>query len=176
MRHSIPEKLIHIINAIIICFCANAFLLLKTQRLPLPVFLVLLISSNLLPLYSTTCFPSKKIWLCNHGAQCLRLFLLSIAVSIAYHVIWGHQILPEELRTFLSSILLCFIVESILFWNGMISVYSTSVQLGIRHRVLGIVFGFFPVVNLILLVRIIHIAGEECSFETEKNADSGRGE
>lgn len=60
------------------------------------------------------------------------------------------------------------VVESILFWIGIITVYLTSVQLGIKWRILGVVFGWVPVVNLIMLGIIIRICGDEVRFEKRK--------
>ena len=56
----------------------------------------------------------------------------------------------------------------ILFWNGMIRVYITSVQLGMKHRVLGALCGWIPLVNFWYLVKIIRICSSEAEFETEK--------
>ena len=50
----------------------------------------------------------------------------------------------------------------------MISLYCTSVQLGIRERVIGALCGMIPIVNLIVLHRILKITAAEVEFETEK--------
>ena len=41
-------------------------------------------------------------------------------------------------------------------------------QLGIKIRVLGAVFGMVPVVNIIFLIKIIKTVSGEVSFEREK--------
>ncbi|MDE6030322.1 MAG: triacylglycerol lipase, partial [Oscillospiraceae bacterium] len=55
--------------------------------------------------------------------------------------------------------------EFIMFWNGIIRVYLTSVQLGIRYRVLGIVLGFVPIANLVMLMIIYVKVRRECNNE-----------
>ena len=66
------------------------------------------------------------------------------------------------------SVLVCVCVEAALFWNGIISVYTTSLQLGIKLRVLGIVFGPIPVAHIIMLQKIIRTTSQEVRVETEK--------
>ena len=46
--------------------------------------------------------------------------------------------------------------------------YLTSVQLGLKHRVLAALCGWIPLVNLWYLGKIIRIASDEVEFETEK--------
>ncbi|KAB7789413.1 esterase/lipase family protein [Bifidobacterium cebidarum] len=60
------------------------------------------------------------------------------------------------------------IIESIIFWIGIITVYATSVQLGIKIRVIGVLCGWIPVANLIALRLIIRTVGEEVRFESAK--------
>ena len=65
-------------------------------------------------------------------------------------------------------LLLAVILEAIVFWNGMIRVYLTSVQLGVKHRILAALCGWIPLVNLWYLAKIIHICSDEVEFETQK--------
>jgi triacylglycerol lipase len=58
--------------------------------------------------------------------------------------------------------------ESIIFWNGMLRVYLTSIQLGIKHRILAALCGWIPGINIYYLLKIIRIATEEIETETEK--------
>lgn len=60
---------------------------------------------------------------------------------------------------------LAVFVESIVFWVGIIMVYLTSEQLGIRWRVLGIVCGWIPIANLIMLHIIIKTVDAEVKLE-----------
>ncbi len=66
-------------------------------------------------------------------------------------------------------IILAAAAVSLLFWTGIIIVYVTSIQLGIRERVIGIVAGPVPVANIFALIHIIRVAAEECRTEKEKD-------
>jgi triacylglycerol lipase len=162
------EKLLYLINIILVCVCANCFYFAKRFPVLIPVFAVGLIFSNLLPMYSANDFPDKQTKICNHGTKCLKIFSLSVMVSIAYHIVTLFYLFQTQWAQWIFSVLVCVFVESIIFWNGIISVYSTSLQLGMKQRFLGIVFGLIPVANLFMLGKIIHITSEEVRFETEK--------
>ncbi|MCH5187328.1 MAG: triacylglycerol lipase [Oscillospiraceae bacterium] len=110
-----------------------------------------------------------RLRVCRHGVVCLRAFLISAAVSLAYHIVLAFRLFPESWSLWLWSAIICISVEAILFWNGMISVYCASVQLGIRHRVIGIVCGCIPILHLFMLRRIIRTVSTEVDFETEKD-------
>ena len=61
-----------------------------------------------------------------------------------------------------------FCAELVIFWNGIIKVYCTSVQLGLKYRVWGIVLGMVIPADLVMLALIYRITRRECAFETEK--------
>ena len=98
----------------------------------------------------------------------LTVFYISVIVSAVYHIILGIKTIPTDYMTFVWSALICFGVNFIVFWNGIICVYLTSTQLGIKLRVIGIICGFIPVANLIALFFIIKTTAEECFFEQKK--------
>lgn len=65
-------------------------------------------------------------------------------------------------------ILFAVILESILFWIGIAAVYVTSAQLGIKLRVIGLICGWIPVINIIILLIIIKVSISEAAFEKHK--------
>ncbi|MGN1133241.1 MAG: lipase family alpha/beta hydrolase [Oscillospiraceae bacterium] len=60
------------------------------------------------------------------------------------------------------------IAEFILFWDGTIRLYTTSVQMGIKWRVVGLICGMIPILNIFVLIKTIKIADEEYMFECDK--------
>ena len=65
-------------------------------------------------------------------------------------------------------LLILTVVEIIIFWAGIIIVYATSAQLGLKLRIIGIACGMIPVVHLVVLIIIISITSREVSFEKKK--------
>ena len=96
------------------------------------------------------------------GTLLLKIFIFLLIVDAGIlawfiaskNIVWG-------LVIFLT------IIESIIFWAGIILAYISSVQLGIKTRVLGIILGWVPIANIIMLLKIVRICSREIKTETE---------
>lgn len=166
---------LHMIKGIFLFLLANSYSVITMQRNPyilfvlIPIFLWL----NIVPSVLNHTLASKRLRTCANGCELLRLFLLSAAASIFYSILgFGGQFscgsITRNPVLWLFNTLLLILVESILFWNGIIRIYLTSEQLGIRWRVLGIVCGWIPLVHLIVLLILIRTAEREVAFENDK--------
>ena len=125
---------------------------------------------NLRPL-SAGAAPAKRIAQLACGCELLTLFWMSATVNLVFmtvETLWLIPMEPAEIAFWLSGILIAVAVEAAVFWNGMIRVYLTSVQLGLKHRILAALCGWIPLVNIWYLTKIIRIASDEVEFETEK--------
>ena len=158
---------------------AMALMMLGSTPLGIGACLLLLagfVYVNLRPIPKTA--PTKRIDQLSAGCELLRLFLVTATLNAVWMLLW----LPAAIRMakgggFFSGLLLVIwiiiaipmvILEAILFWNGMIRVYLTSVQLGLKHRILAALCGWIPFLNIWYLTKIIRIASDEVEFETEK--------
>lgn len=115
---------------------------------------------------------SKRLAICNAGCILLRIFMVLLVVMIIGFLVGGLAgALPWVMNIWVDTafwlwyIAICVIVESTLFWFGIIMVYITANQLGIRWRVLGILLGWVPIANIVMLSYIIHVASKEYKFE-----------
>lgn len=167
-RRNIVERILFAINIMLILICANGYIIMKKHPSLIPVFFAALIASNFLPLYSKERLPNARTRICRHGTKCLILFNWTVAISIVLHIIGAFYLFPGQWLQWVLSAAVCTLVEAVVFWNGIISVYCTSVQLGITHRVLGVALGWIPVANLVMLQKIVKVTGDEVSFETQK--------
>lgn len=111
---------------------------------------------------------SKRLRLLYHGAWLLLIFACSALLSAVVQVLLAIFVFAFDWRLILQSVLCCLLVEGAVFWCGIICAYMTSAQLGIRRRLLGILCAFIPILNAVMLVRIIVIAFAEVRVETEK--------
>lgn len=111
------------------------------------------------------------------GVARLKLFLATAIIGSAFLILCllHHLFIKPDTAggvawgaAYLAKLLLFILLESILFWSGIIRVYTTSVQLGIKWRIIGIACGFIPVVHIWALCRIIAITSREAAFEQEK--------
>ncbi len=109
------------------------------------------------------------------GVALLQIFLTTTVIETVYCIMLLVMVRPEGVDTgfnypliWLSHLAVFFLVELVLFWNGILRVYLTSVQIGIKWRIIGIICGFMPLVHIYVLCRIIRIAGNEVVWENEK--------
>lgn len=115
-------------------------------------------------------YPTKRIRTLARGCEDLRAFLTAVTVL----TLWTLALLLTPLDWgFLTKGTLIWLAVvaaalAVVFWIGMIQVYLTSVQLGIKHRVLAALCGWIPFLNIWYLTKIIRIAAAEVEFETEK--------
>lgn len=150
-------------------FSANSYMLIKENLLWLTLVVPVFAAVNCLAGTLTVKTSSLRLRACHHGVITLGIFCLSSVVSAAYHTALAFELIPkEDYWSLIWSAVICVLFESVLFWNGIISVYVTSLQLGIKQRVIGIALGLIPIANLVALFFIIKITAEEVRFETEK--------
>ena len=98
----------------------------------------------------------------------LIAFCISVIFSVITQIYLAFKFIPDNYMSFIYSIIVCISVNSVIFWNGIICVYLSSTQLGIKLRVIGIVCGLIPIANLIVLLFIIKTTLAECILEIKK--------
>lgn len=138
------------------------------------VGILLFLFINLFPRLTLRPISGRRNQILEDGASLLQLFLITAMAESLFAILYPFFLQPDGSGSVeygvgrLVSILLLVVIESILFWNGIIRVYTTSVQLGIKWRVIGIVCGWIPFLNIWALCRIIAITSREADFENEK--------
>ena len=130
------------------------------------ITLLMLISPDFL-------FPSvmsKRLRMLRNGVNLLKLFCISACILLVLNIImlvWEAS--SSSIRTILPSwlinLLITVLVMTVVFFSGMLRVYASSEQLGVKWRAIGLACGFFPVINLILLIKIISVTSEELDYE-----------
>lgn len=158
----------NVIYFVLLSILLNSYMLIKTSPylliLIIPVFVLLNMLAGIRPAGT----KSIRIKLCNHGATLLALFIFSLIPSLIWHIILAVQTLPEAHMDLIFSALFCILLSALLFSNGIICVYCTSSQMGIKWRVIGIVCGMIPILNLMVLTKIIRVTSNEVDFEIQK--------
>ncbi len=153
---------------VITCVLVNSYLLLESfphlWYAVVPAFLALNIFAGALRPRT----ESRRIQVCRHGVLLLFLFLISLVVSLIYHAVLAFYTFPETPMRWVWSAVVCFVAEFVLFWNGMICIYCASYQLGVKWRVIGALCGWLPVVNLIVLGKMLRCVMAEVDFELQK--------
>lgn len=159
-----------VLYSLVISVIVNSFVLIKEDLRLLIAVVPLFLLVNGIAGFFVIKTSSKRLRVCCHGTVTLLVFVASAVVSLVYHIILTVSVITGggSLWDVLWSAVYCIVLEAVVFWNGIISVYLTSVQLGIKQRVIGALCGMIPIVNLIALAGIIRSTFGEVLFESEK--------
>lgn len=136
---------------------------------------ILILYINFFPTLTVRKVSTTRNKILEDGIALLQIFLTTTAVEIVCCVAMliiglpsGEDAAFSHPLFWLRQFGLAFLVELILFWNGILRVYMTSIQLGIKWRVIGAACGLIPIVHLYVLCRIIRITSNEVLYENEK--------
>ena len=158
----------YVIYFILMSLLLNSYMLVKTSPLTLLAIIPLFVLLNSLVGIKPAGTKKLRLKLCKHGTLLLTIFVGSLIPSLIWHIVLAFFTIPKTYMDFVWSLVYCIVASSILFWNGIICVYCTSTQMGIKWRIIGALCGMIPILNLIVLVRIINITSDEVDFEIEK--------
>ena len=132
----------------------------------------------------------RNIRICDIGTKILEFFLVT-STALVISAVCGTKILEFFLVTstalvisavwfgpishtwnflanpvgWLAAGIAIFLIEFVLFWIGIIMVYTSSVQLGVKKRIIGALCGWIPFVNLFMLTGIIRTCRQEVAVE-----------
>ena len=111
----------------------------------------------------------RNIRICDIGTKILEFFLVT-STALVISVIWFGPIshtwnFLANPVAWLSAGIAIFLIDFVLFWIGIILVYTSSVQLGVKKRIIGALCGWIPFVNLFMLTGIIRTCRQEVAVE-----------
>ena len=111
----------------------------------------------------------RNIRICDIGTKILEFFLVT-STALVISAVWFGPIshtwnfLANHVGWLAAGIAI-FLIEFVLFWIGIIMVYTSSVQLGVKKRIIGALCGWIPFVNLFMLTGIIRTCRQEVAVE-----------
>ncbi|EIT88414.1 triacylglycerol lipase [Parascardovia denticolens IPLA 20019] len=143
----------------------------------IPICCLLLLLILIRPFGSKS--STRRLSLMRGGAELLTAFLWALPIDIVLVLLrticWGvgpvasaPALQPLRGRGLIISLVMAAAVLALVFWDGIIRIYLTSIQLGIRWRVLGIVAGWIFPVNLFVLTRMVAVVADEEEQERER--------
>lgn len=158
--------------SIIITFIANGYIFLKEFPKTIFCIIIIFLLINIFAGISLTKVKNKRMKICIHGSILLCSFYTTIILSFIYHIFLAFQTIPNNYKVFIWSLCLSIGINLVIFWNGIICIYLTSIHLGYKWRIMGILCGMIPIVNFVVLFKILKIITNECIseciFEAEK--------
>ncbi|MBQ5398184.1 MAG: triacylglycerol lipase [Ruminococcus sp.] len=164
------KTLFRIIDGLIIaataCLCGG-IILFPPLLFYIPLFIILFLLINIVPSPPDFSLKRARLRVCAEGADLLCSFLFASAIVLGLHITSAFYV-KDYLPHFVISCVVAFLVLSAVFWNGILRVYFTSVQLGLKYRIIGILCGLIPIANIIALIKIITVCLCEVEFENRK--------
>lgn len=156
-------------------FVIGAGLRAGIQAVCLLMLLPLYLLIHIFPSFYNRRIPEPALRNSADGCELLEIFGISTAASVVWNVAgWcGALSLPafaEAPGKWSLSILFTVLMEGLVFWNGMIRIYITSVQLGMKWRIIGALCGMIPVANLVVLLILVRKVRKEIQVECDKIA------
>ena len=119
---------------------------------------------------------SRRLSILRAGWNHLLIFGISCLLTLVAHLISiffikeGDLSFTANLRPWLFNLIFVLLAEGLMFWSGMLRVFFTSEQLAVKWRVIAFGCGFIPIVNLIVLIKMMIITGKEIQYENERLA------
>jgi len=167
-------KLAKAINTILyslILFIASNFFVIKNMTGLYWIFLLLYVMINIFPTFTLP--RTKRLKACAKGNALLMEFLGSAALSIVLFLLSFTTLLAVENmflnpKLWIMNTLLAILLEAVVFWNGMLRIFFSSEQLGIKTRVVAVICGMIPIVHLFVLGKMIRIVSDEIALENQK--------
>ena len=169
MKMKKKHNILYIIYVLLFSLVANSYFMIKSNLnslfILIPLFLYICLFGGVFA--ANGC--SVRMRICYHGAISLQVFIASVVISLAYHSVLLFYMFSLGAKQVLWSALVSFGAHFIFFWVGIICVYLTSYQLGVKQRVIGALCGMIPIANLLALRSIIKTVLAEIYVETEKD-------
>ena len=112
-------------------------------------------------------YHTPRLYQLKAGSILLVIFLIICVMSIAfgvYYLFFASLTAAQKIVSVILTVLTLFIA----FANGIMRVYLTSVQMGVGMRLIGVLCGFLPIINIVVLVKIIAVTNREAEFEEQK--------
>ncbi len=170
------KYLVRILDTFIICILANMVFLhrfFSINSIWVGLFILSCLWICIMPSVENRKLRSKRLRICADGCEQLKLFSLSTLITLGFSIfgiftLHSRYEIKEFLMVLFLHILVATIVEALVFWNGIIRVYLTSEQLGIKLRVIGILCGWIPCIHLVTLGIIMNTVSREIKVENDK--------
>lgn len=114
-------------------------------------------------------FPLKGLRNTQRGTALLIEFLITCVADAgfltAFLIMGGWDF---DSSAVIATVIIDIVVGNLIFWDGIIRVYITSKQIGLKWRLIGIFCGMIPIAHLIALGYIIKLTYREYTDESSR--------
>ena len=162
------KKHYRIIDALyvpVLAFCLCAYPILYESPFSILPIGALFILCNIFPGLLRPDVKNDRLLIAYHGAVLLCITAATMPISAIFYTLLGYYTPPSEHISLVWAEVYTVSLYLVLIANGAVSLYVTSGQLGIKWRALGIFLAIVPIVNLIVLGKMVAKVLREVDFE-----------
>ena len=165
------ELLSVLIKAVLAFGAVNIYLIsLMYMHGPVKVLAVIVGILFLLVLCAVPCSSREdgRLGRMHRGSHLMKIFLADATAEIIgciYFAVSGKWGMTVTVNTVIAVLLL-----ALMFLVSAVRIYTSSVQIGIKWRVLGVIFAFIPVINVSILLKMIKLTDDEYKTECDRLA------
>lgn len=158
-----------IVNTILLFLVSNTYIINKVYGIDISIIYTILFVLTIIifPSLLNKKLLNKKLSVVRDGYRLLIMFLANIVLDVILYlnIILRYVI---DIKALFINVGILILVLNLIFWSGIIRVYTFSKQLGVRYRLFGLILGLVPIAHLVMLVLIIKICRDEVIFENNK--------
>ena len=159
-------KILDTVLGLILFICINAFFIIRHNPWWILPIAVLFIIANVSVGFARSDVTNYRLLLSYHGCVMLTISAAILPFTLMHYTYLAYALLPSEYMTLIYSAIYTVALYAVVVANGTISIYMTSLQLGVKWRAFGVLFSLIPVVNIFILVKMVMRVFREVNFET----------
>lgn len=170
MKNKTSNTITYVIFSFLLFLASNFYVIKEVFRF-FWIFIVLYVAVNIFPVFVLP--RTKRLKTCAKGNALLIEFLGSTALSVVLFILSFTKLLPTEnifqnTKLWVANTLIAILFEATVFWNGMLRIFFSSEQLGVKIRVKALVCGLIPIVHLVVLRQMLKTVADEIKVENQK--------
>ena len=163
-------KLLSFLIKTLLSFCAvNIYLIALMhlhgawKALAVTVGIIFLIILCIIPCSSK---EGGRLGRMHRGSSLMKVFLVDATAELILNICiaasgnWG---LTATVNCITAVLLL-----ALMFIVSIVRIYASSAQIGVKWRLLGLIFAFIPIINLVILFKMIKLTDDEYELECSR--------
>ena len=165
--------MLNVFYSLFIILLVNIDIILKFYKLNYVIIaifgLLLLVFVFAVPSIGRKKLKARQLTICRNGCEQLKIFVLTGVLWVVSDI-FVYAVLKQEFTwtRYLVHTLVILLLEVGVFLSGILRVYIFSKQLGLVMRIVGVCTWYIPIVNLVVLYKIIKIVKTEVEYENNK--------
>ena len=179
MLYIVSVNIKRIINIVLTMLVINTVLLF---RLPFPgpvmviavaILAIMYIKTNIIPRSEKHLSFRLVVLLGGYELFIISCICLTLELILYTLGVYRFNIAKDNM---IVNAVIAGVLMFLMFFNGLIRIFVCSSQLGIKYRVLLLLFFWVPIVNILILVKCCRIAGLEFYFSRRSAGNDSRRE